>query len=134
MELLLVCAPDEPRDSRQLAKTVASKTLTNRSSFNNKNLPPAPPIIVPVKGNVKDGFALTFVHLGRKYYQLTLYANTLQSRKKWLEMIHNQQEVMRERRLVFDTVTISEGFFTGPMIRVNCAAPFGEHLAFLDAY
>lgn len=84
-------------------------------------------MIVPLKGNVKDGFAMTFVHLGRKYYQITLYANTLQNRRKWLETIHKQQEVMRLRSLVFDTVTVSEGFFTGP-IRVNCAAPFGECL------
>lgn len=84
-------------------------------------------MIVPLKGNVKDGFAMTFVHLGRKYYQITLYANTLQNRRKWLETIHKQQEVMRLRSLVFDTVTVSEGFFTGP-IRVNCAAPFGKFL------
>jgi hypothetical protein len=30
---------------------------------------------------------------------------------------------MRLRSLVFDTVTLSEGFFMGPN-RVNCTAPF----------
>lgn len=68
---------------------------------------------------------MTFVHLGRKYYQLTLWAATLSNRRKWLEVIQKQQEIMRERSMVFDTVTLSEGFFTGAN-RVNCAAPFGN--------
>lgn len=39
-----------------------------------------------------------------------------------------QQEVMRERSTVFETVTLSEGYFSGSM-RVNCGAPFGtSHL------
>jgi len=34
---------------------------------------------------------------------------------------------MKERSTVFDTVSISEGFFIGAN-RVNCAAPFCEYL------
>lgn len=30
---------------------------------------------------------------------------------------------MRDRSLIFDTVTLSEGFFSGPN-KVNCAAPY----------
>lgn len=93
-----------------------------RNSF-NKNLPPAPPVL-PIARSNKDGFPLTFVHLGRKYYQLTLWASTQTQRRKWTEVISKQQETMRERSLVFDTVTLSEGFFMGGN-RVNCAAPFG---------
>lgn len=36
-----------------------------------------------------------------------------------------QQELLRERSMVFETVTVSEGFFTASN-KVNCAAPFGE--------
>lgn len=106
---------------RAQGKTL-NKTLTKRNSF-NKNLPPPPPTIVPVKSS-KDGFSITFVHLGRKYYQITLWASTAVNRKKWLDLIHKQQEATRERSMVFDTATLSESFFIGQN-RVNCAAPFG---------
>ncbi|KAL5531399.1 hypothetical protein ACEPAG_4276 [Sanghuangporus baumii] len=129
LELLLIACPDEQGNTFRQQGKAPSKTLTKRNSF-NKNLPPPPPTIVPVKSG-KDGFSITFVHLGRKYYQLTLWAQSQVNRKKWLDMIHKQQEVMRERSLVFDTVTLSEGFFTGPN-RVNCAAPFdfGRRVAY----
>ena len=67
------------------------------------------------------------VHLGRKFYQITLWASTYVSQRKWVEAITKQQELMKERSTVFDTVSISEGFFIGAN-RVNCAAPFCEYL------
>ena len=85
-----------------------------------KNSPHAP--VVPVK-DAKGGFSVTFVHLGRKYYQITLWASTYVSQRKWVENIQKQQDAMRERSNVFETVTLSEGFFLG-VNRVNCAAPF----------
>ena len=85
-----------------------------------KNSPHAP--VVPVK-DTKGGFSITFVHLGRKYYQITLWASTYVSQRKWVENIQKQQDTMRERSNVFETVTLSEGFFLG-VNRVNCAAPF----------
>lgn len=56
---------------------------------------------------------------------MTLWASTYVSQRKWVEHIQKQQDAMRERSLVFETVTLSEGFFVGPN-RVNCAAPFSE--------
>lgn len=87
-----------------------------------KNSPHAP--VVPVK-DTKGGFSITFVHLGRKYYQMTLWASTYVSQRKWVEHIQKQQDLMRERSLVFETVTLSEGFFIG-INRVTCAAPFSK--------
>ena len=87
-----------------------------------KNSPHAP--VVPVK-DTKGGFSITFVHLGRKYYQITLWASTYVSQRKWVEHIQKQQEIMRERSNVFETITLSENFFIG-VNRVNCAAPFSE--------
>ena len=87
-----------------------------------KNSPHAP--VVPVR-DTKGGFSLTFVHLGRKYYQITLWASTYVSQRKWVEHIQKQQDAMRERSNVFETVTLNEGFFVG-VNRVNCAAPFSE--------
>ncbi len=42
-----------------------------------------------------------------------------------MECIQKQQELMRERSMMFDSMTLSEGFFSGPN-KVNCAAPFSE--------
>ena len=87
-----------------------------------KNAPHAP--VIPMKES-KGGFSLTFVHLGRKYYQITLWASTYVSQRKWVESIQKQQDIMRERSNVFETLTLSENFFVG-VNRVNCAAPFSE--------
>ena len=122
---MLIAAPDETngQTARPQHKAV-TKTLTKRNSF-TKNQPPPPPVIIAPKSSGKGGFSITFVHLGRKFYNLTLYASTQVNRREWLEVLQQQQEKMRLRSLVFDTVTLSEGFFIGPN-RVNCAAPFGE--------
>lgn len=122
LELLLVVAPDEITPTRG-ANNRSHRALTKRNSF-TKNAPPAPPKFDLVKGSSKDGFSIMFVHLGRKSYQVTLWASTQVNRRKWLEVIHKQQDIMRERSMVFDTVTISEGFFSG-INKVLCAAPFG---------
>ena len=100
----------------------APKMLTKKTSF-NRGMPHAPAI--PVKVDGKGGFAITFIHLGRKYYQMTLWASTFVSHRKWVEMITKQQEMLRERSTVFEMVSLCEGFFLGQN-RVNCAAPFGE--------
>ncbi|OCH85211.1 CNH-domain-containing protein [Obba rivulosa] len=105
LELLLVSAPDE--------------FSTGKSQKDRQKLAP----VVAIKESSKGGFSITFVHLGRKYYQITLWASTYVSQRKWVEHIQKQQDLMRERSMVFETVTLSEGFFVGPN-RVNCAAPF----------
>jgi hypothetical protein len=73
----------------------------------------------------KGGFSITVVHLGRKYYQMTLWASTYVNQRKWVETITKQQEVMKQRSMIFETSTISENFFVG-VNRVNSAAPFCE--------
>ena len=79
--------------------------------------------VVPIK-ETKGGFSITFVRLGREYYEITLWASTYISQRKWVEHITKQQDLMRERSLIFETLTLNEGFFIGSN-RVNCAAPFG---------
>jgi len=114
LELLLVSAPDD------FPSTKANKDREKQKLL--KNAPHAP--VIPVKDS-KGGFSITFVHLGRKYYQMTLWASTYVSQRKWVENIQKQQDLMRERSTVFETMTLSEGFFAGPN-RVNCAAPFSN--------
>ncbi|KAH9851921.1 CNH-domain-containing protein [Lenzites betulinus] len=113
LELLLVSAPDE---------FASQKPQTNRQKQLIKNSPHTP--VIPVN-NTKGGFSITFVHLGRKFYQITLWASTYVSQRKWVDTIQKQQDTMRERSNVFETVTISEGFFVG-VNKINCAAPFNQ--------
>lgn len=117
LELLLVSAPDE---------FATQKPQNNRQKQLLRNAPHAP--VIPVN-NTKGGFSITFVHLGRKYYQITLWASTYVSQRKWMENIQKQQDAMRERSNVFETLTLNEGFFVG-VNKVNCAAPFSTSFSY----
>ena len=98
--------------------------LITKANANSRTPPGMHPLapIPSTKPDPKGGFPITFIHLGRKGYTLTLWASTYISRKKWMDSIIKQQEVLRERSSIFEPWTISAGFFTGPN-RVNCAAP-----------
>jgi Pleckstrin homology domain len=87
---------------------------------------PYPPM-APVKlgGGNKAGFAIAFVRLGRKFYQMTLWAPSYASRCKWIEHITHQQDLIRDRSRFFEMDMLSEGFFRA-VNRVNCAVPFSE--------
>ncbi|KAH7927342.1 CNH-domain-containing protein [Leucogyrophana mollusca] len=122
LELLFIAVPDDNANSGRPSGGRQTKTLTKKNSF-NKGAPYAPAI--PVKVDGKGGFAITFIHLGRKYYQMTLWASTFVSHRKWVENITKQQDAMREKSLIFETVTLCDGFFLGAN-KVNCAAPFGS--------
>ncbi|EIN09591.1 CNH-domain-containing protein [Punctularia strigosozonata HHB-11173 SS5] len=123
LELLVVSAADDfpSTGNGRSSKDKSTKSLIKRNSF-TRSFPNAP-IVAPVKGDSKGSFSMTFVHLGRKYYSMTLYASTYVSQRKWVENIQKQQDLMRERSLVFYTETLNEGFFLGPN-KVNCAAPY----------
>ena len=75
------------------------------------------------KQDPKTGYALTFTYLGRKGYSMTLWASTFVSRQKWFQHIEARQEILRQRSNIFDTITLSDGFFVGAN-RVNCSVPF----------
>lgn len=120
LDLLFISVPDENAQGNRPANR-QPRTLTKRNSL-NRGVPYAPAIPVRIDG--KGGLAITFVHLGRKFYQLTLWASTIVSHRKWVENITKQQELLKEKSTVFETVTVSEGFFTG-VNKVTCAAPFG---------
>ncbi|KAI0315023.1 CNH domain-containing protein [Amylostereum chailletii] len=89
------------------------------------NAPYPPLVTMKTEGAAKGGFPITFAHLGRKAYQITLWASTQVSQRKWLENIAKQQDVMRERSHFFEMETLSEGFFIATNA-VKCAAPFNQ--------
>ncbi|MBE3110286.1 MAG: hypothetical protein IMZ46_07205 [Acidobacteria bacterium] len=87
-------------------------------------------LIPSIRNNAGDtkkgeGWPITFRHLGKNGYELTLYAANQLARKKWLEHIDKSQQTLRARADFFNTTDISSGFF-GPTNHVNCVTPFGE--------
>ncbi|KAF8268770.1 CNH domain-containing protein [Lactarius quietus] len=129
LELLFIIATDETG----MRPVVSSRSPRNNSNPNgDRQAQPHPPIL-PVKfeGGGKTGFAITFVHLGRKFYQITLWAATHANHRKWIENITRQQDLMRERSQFFEMNMLSEGFFQA-VNRANCASPFsgGQKVAY----
>ncbi|KAJ4375985.1 RHO1 GDP-GTP exchange protein 2 [Neocucurbitaria cava] len=78
----------------------------------------------------QQGYPITFKHLGKGGYELTLFASTPISQQKWMEHIESQQRSLRERSNIFTKTILNEGFFS-PAIRVTCAVPLdgGRKLA-----
>lgn len=75
--------------------------------------------------NKKEGFPISFRHLGKGGYEITLYAGTQGSRKKWLEHIGEQQNILRSRGNFYNKTILSNNFFTAAN-KVNCVAPYGK--------
>ncbi|KAK3365229.1 CNH domain-containing protein [Lasiosphaeria ovina] len=70
-----------------------------------------------------EGWPITFRHLGKNGYELTLYASNQLARQKWLEFIDTAQQRLRARADFLSTTVLSTNFFSGPN-KVNCVAPF----------
>ncbi|PTB36305.1 uncharacterized protein TrAFT101_010192 [Trichoderma asperellum] len=70
-----------------------------------------------------EGWPITFRHLGKAGYELTVYASNQAARKKWLEHIDASQQRLRARADFFTTNIISSNFFGGTN-QVNCVSPF----------
>ncbi|KAK4046377.1 RHO1 GDP-GTP exchange protein 2 [Microbotryomycetes sp. JL201] len=103
LELLVVAPIDDPAQAR--AGAMRPKSLAARGAIIKHAANPPP----GVDKNSKQGFALTFIHLGRRGYQITLWAASWSSRKKWLEKIEHRQNELRERSLVFETLPLNNG-------------------------
>ncbi|KAF8859830.1 CNH-domain-containing protein [Acephala macrosclerotiorum] len=73
--------------------------------------------------NKKDGFPITFRHLGKGGYELTLYSTTAAGQSKWMEHIGEQQAILRKRGDFYNRSILSNNFFSS-INRVNCVAPF----------
>lgn len=86
----------------------------------------------PKNDNAKtQGYPITFKHLGKGGYELTLFCSTQISQQKWMEHIEAQQKNLRERSNIFTKTILNEGFFTSS-IRVACCVPIdgGRKLVF----
>ncbi|KZV74551.1 CNH-domain-containing protein [Peniophora sp. CONT] len=127
LELLYVAAPDETAATSGTLRLSGSRATRARPGgpVILSHAPHSPVINVKLDNAIKGGYPLVFAHLGRKAYQITLWASTLVSQRKWLEHVGKQQEEMRKRSRYFEMESLSEGFFVGANA-VNCAAPFNQ--------
>lgn len=111
-------APEEARIAMKTATTRAKMGSLARTA-NGKS---AKDVIH--KPDSKHGFSLTIQHLGRKGYYLTLWAASFAARQNWLEHIDEQQQNLRNRSRIFETMSLTDRFFVG-LNKVNCASPYG---------
>ncbi|BGP36297.1 RHO1 GDP-GTP exchange protein 2 [Rhodotorula kratochvilovae] len=120
LELLVVAPVDDAATAR--GGVARPRSLMARGA-SSKILPATASQPPPGADKNKQGFAVTFIHLGRRGYQITLWASTWTARKKWLDKIEERQNELRERSLVFETLPLTAGYFVGTN-RLTCAAPF----------
>ncbi|KAI5834142.1 CNH-domain-containing protein [Schizophyllum commune Tattone D] len=107
-------ALDASPDGDSPATTEGNSAITHKSS------------VLPFSGpsdKDKAAYWISFTHLGRKAYNLTLYAPSPVAQKKWVEAILKQQAVMRDRSRTTAARMGPSGAGWGGG-RVNCAAPF----------
>ncbi|KAL8805025.1 MAG: hypothetical protein Q9182_002227 [Xanthomendoza sp. 2 TL-2023] len=72
--------------------------------------------------NTKEGFPITFKHIGKVGFEQTLYATSQIARRKWMENIEGQQNKLRERGNFFTKTILCEHFFSA-VHKVNCLVP-----------
>ncbi|KAL8718865.1 MAG: hypothetical protein Q9225_004055 [Loekoesia sp. 1 TL-2023] len=72
--------------------------------------------------NTKEGYPITFKHIGKGGYEQTLYATSQIARRKWMESIEGQQSKLRERGNFFTKTILCENFFSAAH-KVNCFVP-----------
>ncbi|KAK0513270.1 hypothetical protein JMJ35_004256 [Cladonia borealis] len=79
----------------------------------------------------KEGYPITFQHIGKGGYDMTLYAMSTISRRKWMENIEEQQEKLRSRGNFYTKTVLCDNFFTAAH-KVNCLVPIdgGRKLVF----
>lgn len=73
----------------------------------------------------KEGYPITFQHIGKGGYDMTLYAMSTISRRKWMENIEEQQERLRSRGNFYTKTVLCDNFFTSAH-KVNCLVPIGK--------
>lgn len=119
--LLLINQTEEVMPRLGLAKRPSSSLIPGARSQSQANIPKTE------SAKQQQGNPITFRHLGRGGFDVTLYATSPIQREKWIKLINDQQEIMREHRNIFKKSIISEGFF-GVGLKVNCCVSIGKFL------
>ncbi|KAF2431026.1 citron like protein [Tothia fuscella] len=115
LELLVIAElheliPKQGMIKRPSSGLMATRTSTMTSQVTNRN------------GAKEVGYPITFKHLGKGGYDLTLYCSSSIQQQKWMEAVDKQQTSLRDRSNIFIKENLNEGFFT-TATRVNCCVP-----------
>lgn len=116
LELLVITQMDEVIPKLGIAKRPSSSLIPGAKAA--INVPRATP-------NAKDGYPITFKHIGRGGYDQTLYALSHVQRRKWMEHVESQQSKLRERGNFYTKTVLCDDFFTS-LHKVNCLVPVGQ--------
>lgn len=69
-------------------------------------------------------YPMSFSYLGRRGYDLTLYATNYQVQRTLYDAIEQHQEKLKKQNDIFTLVPLTDKFFTTQSERINCAIPF----------
>ena len=116
LELLLITQMDEVIPKLGIAKRPSSSLIPGVKA--TPNGPKA-------AGGAKEGFPMTFRHIGRGGFDLTLFATSHVSRRKWMEAVEAQQAKLRDRGNFFTKSVLCDDYFTSAH-KVNCLVPIGK--------
>ena len=117
LELLIITQMDEIIPRLGIAKRPSSSLIPGVK---------AAPAAAKTTGGAKDGFPITFRHIGKAGFDMTLYAVSMIQRRKWMEAIEQQQEKLRARGDFYAKTILCDNFFTSAH-RINCLVPIGKH-------
>lgn len=121
LEFLSVTVYEDVPASRLAGTRVRS--ISTRTTIGSRSSNGVQSGATPKQDN-KTGFPITFSHLGKKGYSITLWAPTIASRCKWFEHVEARQEIQRSRSNIFDVIPICDTLNDTPMNRITCAVPF----------
>ncbi|KIW04518.1 uncharacterized protein PV09_04273 [Verruconis gallopava] len=113
LELLVIAEMHEIIPKPGLVKRPSSGLMATRTQTMTS---------VTSKDPKQNGYPVTFRHLGKGGYELTLYCSSAIQQQKWMESVDKQQTELRQRSNVFIKDNLSEGFFNAAT-RVNCCVP-----------
>lgn len=116
LELLVITQMEEVIPRLGIAKRPSSSLIPGAKAAINV------PRVTP---NAKDGYPITFKHIGRGGYDQTLYALSHVQRRKWMEHVESQQMKLRDRGNFYTKTVLCDDFFSS-LHKVNCLVPVGE--------
>jgi hypothetical protein len=122
LELLTIAEMNEllPNRAGALRRPPSGLTLGGRApTMPNQAARDTKPSVYPI----------TFEHLGKEGYKITLYCSTQIQQQKLVEHIDTQQRVLSARANIYTNTVVNERFFNSA-IRVNCCAPIGKMVVF----
>ncbi|MCJ1276690.1 RHO1 GDP-GTP exchange protein 2 [Puttea exsequens] len=122
LELLIITQMDEVIPRLGISKRPSSSLIPGaKAAINGPKTNAADPKVFPI----------TFRHIGKGGYDMTLYAISQIQRRKWMENVEEQQEKLRARGNFYTKSILCDNFFNSAH-KVNCLVPVdgGRKLVF----